>query len=70
MSRVIKENHVVCCYNYLYGPTFGVGNPIIFYNVSNTCYCSKNSYEKPIRKTKNPFYVDECEVFKLYKTTQ
>ena len=29
------------------------------------CRSSKTSYEKPIRKTKDRFYVEECEVFQV-----
>ena len=37
------------------------------WDYDNECFCRKDSYKKPIRETKNEFYVEECEVFQIVK---
>ncbi|GET03440.1 carbohydrate-binding module family 13 protein [Rhizophagus clarus] len=62
LSRVIKEKSAIFN-DSNYGPFFGYTDLIIWGRNGN-CSCSKVSYEKPIRETKN-FHIDEIEIFQI-----
>jgi hypothetical protein len=70
ISRVKYENYAIG-YSRIYGPSFGGGDFVICGGddeedgsfSDKTSYCTKNSYEKQIRKTEEYFSVEEYEVF-------
>ncbi|EXX74988.1 uncharacterized protein OCT59_019837 [Rhizophagus irregularis] len=66
LSRVAYENHAINNLSY-FGPSFGNGDLKLLgvRSTNNKCVSRKSSYEKPIRKNENEFFVDECEVFRI-----
>ncbi|GES83732.1 carbohydrate-binding module family 13 protein [Rhizophagus clarus] len=74
LSRV-KDEKFATYINFEYGPSFGYSDLIIYEYINllkikeefSYCYCIKSSYEKPIRKTKSFFSVEEYEVFQITK---
>ncbi|GET60585.1 BTB/POZ protein [Rhizophagus irregularis DAOM 181602=DAOM 197198] len=62
LSRVMNKNCAIRN-GSAYGPSFGNGDLIVWDFGSS--HCKKRSYEKPIRKTKNNFAIEECEVFQI-----
>ena len=66
LSRV--ERKICAIYNHeKHGPSFGSSDLLLgdnFYSNSNS-YCRKNIYEKPIRKSKGNFFVEEYEIFQI-----
>src|SRR6185437_7512712 len=65
LSRVIDEKHAIYN-NFLCGPSFG-DDDLHLLNICGECFTEKKYYDKSIRKFKNSFYIDECEVFKIIK---
>ena len=68
LSRVMDENKAIINSSY-YGPSFGSHDLIIWGDINRIygvyCLSSKNSYEKPIRKTSDYFTLEECEIFQI-----
>ncbi|GET01368.1 carbohydrate-binding module family 13 protein [Rhizophagus clarus] len=66
LSRVKYENHAINNFSY-FGPTFGNGDLKLLgvRSKSDRCVSKRGSYEKPIRKNDNEFFVNECEVFRI-----
>ena len=67
-SKESIENHILSKWwkktipnSSFYGPSFGRDLRLQM----NNGYCSKSSYEKPIRETDKNFSVEECEVFQV-----
>jgi hypothetical protein len=65
LSRVKNERKAI--YNgMIWGPSFGESDLHIFRGGGNNCIdCIKESYEKPIRESKDYFSVEECEIFQI-----
>ncbi|GBB89321.1 hypothetical protein RclHR1_00160037 [Rhizophagus clarus] len=68
LSRVMDSKYAIDNRCYC-GPSFGDGDLIIWgfdpHTLHNYCCSSKNSYEKPIRKTDDRFSIEEYEIFRL-----
>ncbi len=67
LSRV-KDNEFAIKYR-IRGPSFGLSDFNINFSDLNMCFsnnnCTKNSYEKAIRRTENNFSIEEYEVFQI-----
>ena len=63
LSRVKDRKKAVSNIKH-YGPSFGDGDLTVL-GYLNAGFCKKNSYEIPIRETKNLFSIDKCEVFQV-----
>ena len=66
----MNENYAVYrgCNN---GPSFGRSDLDIWVSGGrnfNKCCCEKSTYEKPIRETKDDFFIEEFEVFQILLT--
>ncbi|RIA91546.1 hypothetical protein C1645_821959 [Glomus cerebriforme] len=61
LSRVKNEKHAISNW-FLNGPSFGDGDLTLsgYHNYSDNS-CKQSSYEKPIRETKEKFFVEEYE---------
>ncbi|GBC15111.2 carbohydrate-binding module family 13 protein [Rhizophagus irregularis DAOM 181602=DAOM 197198] len=62
LSRTIKEKKAIVN-NFDFGPSFGPSDLVVWGWFGS--YAMKDSYEKQIRKTKDNFTVEECEVFQI-----
>ncbi|GES76343.1 carbohydrate-binding module family 13 protein [Rhizophagus clarus] len=61
LSRVVDQNHAIGN-SPNSGPNFG-GRDIFILGSLIGNVCEKLNYEKPIRKTKNQFFIEEYEIF-------
>jgi hypothetical protein len=66
LSRVKNEYYAINNFSY-FGPTFGNGDLKLLgvMSTNNRCVSRKSSYERPIRKNENDFFIEECEVFRI-----
>ncbi|UZO02621.1 uncharacterized protein OCT59_021100 [Rhizophagus irregularis] len=72
LSRVKDKEHAINFSKKLC-PSFGEGDLtllgatcfIIDGKRANKCYCKKSSYEKPIRKSEDKFFIEDYEVFQI-----
>src|SRR6266498_4967437 len=67
LSRV-KDNEFAIKYR-IRGPSFGLSDFNINFSDLNMCFsnnnCTKNSYEKAIRRTENNFSIEEYKVYQI-----
>ncbi|EXX68452.1 uncharacterized protein OCT59_021093 [Rhizophagus irregularis] len=72
LSRVMDKKHAIN-YKKKLGPSFGYGDLILLGKTCyvsdgkkfNKCYCKQSSYEKPIRKSEDKFFIEDYEVFQI-----
>ena len=66
LSRVLNKKKAIDN-SSSYGPSFGYGDLHLYqdFYYDFRFYCEKNFYEKQIRKTAPPGYVEEFEVFQV-----